>query len=32
VKGVCGIFGQKAPACACECAEKMASLGFNVAP
>lgn len=32
VKGVCGIFGQKTPACACECAEKMASLGFNVAP
>jgi hypothetical protein len=32
VKGVCGIFGQKTPACVCECAEKMASFGFNVAP
>ena len=32
VKGVCGTFGQKTPACVCECAEKMASFGFNVAP
>ena len=32
VKGVCGTFGQKTPACVCECAEKMASFGFDAAP